>query len=100
MEENKVEYLDVDSIVDSMIEVKGDEMLTIAMEECAELIQAVSKLRRGKPNKENLAEEIADVLICIEIIKKLGDISSERIDEWIDFKLDRAEQRIAKGEFK
>ncbi len=42
---------------------------TIAMEECAELIQAISKYKRGKPDRDNMAEEIADVLISIENMK-------------------------------
>ena len=43
----------------------------IAQEECAELIQAISKCLRSKeavPIKErmNLIEEMADVMICIQ----------------------------------
>ena len=49
---------------------------TIAMEECAELIQAISKAKRGKLDADNMAEEIADVLIGIEWLKELYDIDA------------------------
>ena len=41
----------------------------IAMEEMAELTQALSKRLRGAQNVENIAEEIADVEIMIAQIK-------------------------------
>ena len=49
-----------------------DEQLNILQEECAELIQAVSKYRRtGKPS--NLYEEITDVKILLQQIDYLLD---------------------------
>ena len=52
---------------------------TMLMEECAELIQAVSKLHRyGNPNK--MYEEIADVEIMIEQIKQIyGEVGKKEI---------------------
>ena len=49
------------------------------MEECSELIQAVSKLHRyGNPNK--MYEEIADVEIMIEQIKQIyGEVGKKEI---------------------
>lgn len=49
------------------------------MEECAELIQAISKAKRGKINRDNMIEEIADVLICIEMLKQMYMISEEKL---------------------
>lgn len=54
------------------------------MEECAELIQAISKAKRGKINRDNMIEEIADVLICIEMLKQMYMISDEKINGWIE----------------
>jgi phosphoglycerate-specific signal transduction histidine kinase len=49
-----------------------DEQLNMLQEECAELIQAVSKYRRtGKPS--NLYEEITDVKILLQQIDYLLD---------------------------
>lgn len=44
--------------------------LGILQEECAELIQAISKHLRGEP-KDNMLEEIADVEIMIDQIRSL-----------------------------
>ena len=92
--------IEIDQNVDKQIIKKQgkDISLTIAMEECAELIQAISKLRRGKGNYENLAEECADVLICIDYLKQITHITDEEIQKWIDFKLDRALRRLVKLE--
>ena len=85
--------------INKMIDEISDETLVIAMEELSELSQATSKLKRGKADYDNLAEEIADVIICIEVIKKIGGIYDTSIDKWIDYKLDRTLSKISKGEF-
>ena len=52
------------------VETFGVEIQQIvAMEELGELIQAISKRARGKDNRDNLAEEIADVEIMLEQLK-------------------------------
>lgn len=56
----------------------------IAQEECAELIQAISKCLRSKEMiptevRENLIEEIADVMICLEQLKVIFHISDAEI---------------------
>lgn len=72
----------------------------IAMEECGELIQAISKAKRGKLDKDNLTEEIADVLISIHWLQKIYNITMRDIYEWVDIKEDRIMDRLDKGEFK
>ncbi|MCB4887348.1 hypothetical protein KZO96_05650 [Bifidobacterium pseudocatenulatum] len=63
----------------------------VCMEECAELIQAVSKRLRGKPDPEdNLAEEMADVVICLQI---MYDITDEELGEWVEGKTVRQQRR-------
>lgn len=57
---------------------------TIAQEECAELIQAVSKCLRSKeevPIKErmNLIEEMADVMICLQLLQCMYYINDEEL---------------------
>ena len=42
----------------------------VAIEEIGELLQAISKRARGKDNRDNLAEEIADVEIMLEQLKQ------------------------------
>lgn len=64
---------------------KSNEVMDILQEECAEVIQAVSKVRRfgidnvkpGKPktNREHLEEELGDLLAMIDILKEMGVVS-------------------------
>lgn len=82
------------------VEVDKDLCTTIAMEECSELIQAISKGKRGKLDKANLAEEIADVRICMSWLMNIFNIEFEEVNKWIDFKEDRITKRLNKGEFK
>lgn len=47
----------------------------VAVEECAELIQAISHKHRGRSN--NIAEEIADVEIMLEQLKIINNCREE-----------------------
>lgn len=82
------------------VEHNKDLCSTIAMEENAELIQAISKAKRGKLDKDNLAEEIADVLICIDWIQEIYKINPVQVYSWIDTKTERIVKRLNNGEFK
>lgn len=87
-----------DSIVKQSIDFYGEDLeSTVCMEECAELIQAISKQKRGKSDKEHLTEEIADVLICIKSLQSIYDIPDGHIADWIISKQARMLERI-KGE--
>ena len=87
-----------DSIVKQSIDFYGEDIQsTVCMEECAELIQAISKQKRGKSDKEHLTEEIADVLICIKLLQSIYDIPDGHIADWIISKQARMLERI-KGE--
>lgn len=76
------------------VEYDKELCTTIAMEECSELIQAISKAKRGKLDKENMAEEIADVMICIEWVKEAYDISTDEIMSWLLEKQNRIVRRL------
>ena len=82
-------------IVQETIKHYGKEIQSIvAMEECSELIQAVSKELRGKSDKDHLAEEMADVYICLELLKQMYGITNSDIQGWIDSKQIRAVKRM------
>ena len=72
---------------------------TIAMEECGELIQAISKAKRGKLDEENLAEEIADVFIAINWIMEIYDIDMTEVEKWRQFKINRILNRLNNNNF-
>lgn len=74
-----------------------EQETTIAMEECSELIQAISKCKRyGCINKyrENLIEEMTDVLIMIDELKMIYQISDIDISDIRQYKMDRQSYRI------
>ena len=86
-------------VVKRSIEHYGKDLQsTVCMEECAELIQAISKEKRGKSDKSHLAEEMADVIICIEMLKEIYSISDDMISEWIQIKEARIIERIKQNE--
>ena len=67
---------------------KLQELMTITMEECAELIQACSKAIRCDTyyNNDKLTEEVGDVMCMIELIKSNGLITQREIDNQIQTK--------------
>ena len=95
MDEKMEEYA---SILEENIKEHGVVLETvIAMEECAELIQAISKVKRygfvGE-YRDNLIEEIADVSIVIREIMMIFRISDGDINEVIDSKIQRIKKRL------
>ena len=70
------------------MEDKLQELLTITMEECGELIQACSKAIRCDKyyNNEKLIEEIGDVQCMIDLIRQYDLVSLEEINNRIDIK--------------
>ncbi len=62
---------------------------TIAMEEFAELTQAISKQIRGYDNRIGLLEEMADAYICLEFLKSIFNITPEELQKAVDVKLQR-----------
>lgn len=88
--------IDSDIIKRSIEHYGKDVQSTICMEECAELIQAISKEKRGKSDKYHLADEMADVLICIQMLRQIYDISEDSLDCHIAIKQERIMRRIEK----
>lgn len=80
------------------IEFYGVDMQScVCMEESAELIQAISKIKRSgidEKTRGHLAEEMADVLICIELLKKMYGVSEEDLTWWIEKKQNRINERM------
>lgn len=73
-----------------------NNQLDILQEECAELIQAVSKIRRGTPGAdEHFIDEMADVSIMIaEFIADFDDDEKTEYYKKINEKLTRQIDRI------
>jgi len=81
---------------------KEKEVLDILQEECAEVIQAVSKIRRfgadnvkpGKPktNRDHLEEELGDMLAMIDIMLEFSIISIDNLEIAKKAKIEKLKQ--------
>lgn len=82
-------------LVKKIIDKNGiTNQLFVAVEECSELQQAISKCYRNKeliPTevRENLIEEMADVQICLEQLQVIFHISDAEILCWKEAKENR-----------
>ena len=90
-----------EKLYNAILEQQGDLLYTTLSEECSELIQACSKIQRKKyynadinPCLDNLFEEICDVELNLELIKRQilleKDVNLTRQD--IDFKIKQWER--------
>ena len=61
----------------------------VAIGELGELANALSKSLRGIPNRMSICEEVADVEICIEQIKRFYDKDGKSVASFKAFKLNR-----------
>ena len=79
-------------ILNRVIEAKGaTHQEIIAIEECSELIQAITHKHRGR--KHNLAEEIADVEIMLEQLKIINGCTDE-VEQVKKYKIERLLHRL------
>lgn len=84
-------------IADSINSTGNDGIhLIIAMEELAELQKEISKELRGKGDKVNVLEELADVQIVIYYVKKILGISDVDIQKAVSVKIDRLSSIVYK----
>lgn len=88
--------------LDKVAHINGEGLtLTIATEECAELIQAITKLKRYgfyDRYKNDLHEEVADVLICITELVALGYLDIDRVKDYQKLKINREIERAIQKE--
>jgi NTP pyrophosphatase (non-canonical NTP hydrolase) len=91
-----------ESVIAKSIKYYGAEIQsTVCMEECAELIQTIGKMIRrsdelSDDDYDHLSEEIADVLICVEMLKQIYNIPDYSIENWIEWKQKRILDRMEK----
>lgn len=77
------------------------DLMGLLQEECAEVIQVVSKINRfglygfiptddlKLSNREHLKDEIGDVLAIAEVLREQGLFSKEELNERVALKVDR-----------
>lgn len=81
-----------------LIDHYGHESQKMMLEEMAELQKEICKEFRGELNKEAITEEVADVLIMLEQVQMMYDISDIRLLEIANEKLARQLRRIVDEE--
>ncbi|MGN1277059.1 MAG: hypothetical protein ACI4UK_08725 [Floccifex sp.] len=85
------------NIVKETNRVWGYDMITnMAMEEFAEVIQAVNKVKRFPKDEkmfEKLNEEVADVLVIIDQLEELGILNENTVQHFVEFKQKRQASR-------
>lgn len=87
--------MDIKAICKQAVEKYGNNaQMDMVIEECSELIQAISKNKRGKNNRQNIAEEIADVEIMLEQLKIIMDICNTEVEIWKQFKINRLSEKL------
>lgn len=88
--------------LDKVAHVNGDDLtLIITSEECAELIQAITKVKRygfRDEYEDNLHEEVADVLICITELVCLGYLDIDKVRDYQKLKINREVERAIQKE--
>lgn len=70
-----------------------DAQVMMAVEEMSELTKEICKIFRGKTTLDDLADEIADVIITIEQLKLIFEVS-DMVDERIAYKIKRLQEKL------
>lgn len=76
------------------------EILNIAQEECAEVIQAISKINRfgidavhnNRSNRDHLEEEIGDLVCMLQLMEEKDVIDWTRISMYATLKREKLKQ--------
>lgn len=99
---------DLEKILDQSIEklhndeidmIKGFRNIIIILEELGELNKELTKALRDKEDRIGIIEETADVLICIEYIKKIFNITEREINNAIYVKANELKNKLDSNNF-
>ena len=83
-----------DENIEKLIKSEGIQNTKyIIQEELGELQKEISKDLRGKLNRNNFLEEMADVVIVMHMAKFIYNISDEELEEWVNKKMKRNLER-------
>lgn len=81
------------------LEIEGvDRMLGHMSEECAELIVSMQHKIRERVKWDAVAEECADVALQLETMRHILADNGHDLDQWIDFKAQKWENRVSRKE--
>ena len=88
-------YREVFNTYNKAIELYGKKAQKLmAIEEMSELTKEICKDFRGKLNREHLIEEIVDVIITIDQLMMMYEISGDEIEQMRERKFERLKERL------
>jgi len=88
-------YREVFNTYNKAIELYGEKAQKLmAIEEMSELTKEICKDFRGKLNREHLIEEIVDVIITIDQLMMMYEISGDEIEQMRERKFERLKERL------
>lgn len=83
------------NVLSKAVDIYGTEtQIWMAIEEMAELLNALSKHRRDRVSRKDICEEIADVSIMMIQLAYIFGV--EDVNDFLEQKIDRLERRLAK----
>ncbi|WP_314231376.1 hypothetical protein [Solobacterium moorei] len=92
-----ITYREVFNTYNKAIELYGEKAQKLmAIEEMSELTKEICKDFRGKLNREHLIEEIVDVIITIDQLMMMYEISGDEIEQMRERKFERLKERLEK----
>ena len=88
-------YREVFNTYNKAIELYGEKAQKLmAIEEMSELTKEICKDFRGKLNREHLIEEIVDVIITVDQLMMMYEISGDEIEQMRERKFERLKERL------
>lgn len=95
VERRMMTYREVFNTYNKAIELYGEKAQKLmAIEEMSELTKEICKDFRGKLNREHLIEEIVDVIITIDQLMMMYEISGDEIEQMRERKFERLKERL------
>ena len=93
---NKFTYEERKAVYDAALGKWGAKMqATVAIEEMSEVIKEITKMLRGKLDREHMAEEIADATIMLEQLRQMLNIN-DSVESWMDYKIAALKRKVEK----
>lgn len=94
---NKITFEERKQVYDAALGKYGAKMqATVAIEEMSEVIKEITKMLRGKLDREHMAEEIADATIMLEQMTQMLNIN-DSVSSWMDYKIAALKRKVENG---
>ena len=93
---NKFTFEERQRVYEAALNKWGEKLqATVAIEEMAEVQKEITKMLRGKLDREHMAEEIADARIMLEKMCQMLNIN-DSVESWMDYKVAELKRKVEK----